>query len=153
MTVDDGLDAGRGGGFFKPATSGFTGGSTEGGGGGGRPPGSFGAAGGRGGAATGGRVLSESDLYEESSRLAPVSTPPRLRSFGIPPAKRPPSWAAGDANGPSDPDTPSLLLRNLLAAAGAGTGGARPAGGFMAPGTGGAAPTGGPPELPPDFVS
>lgn len=39
----------------------------------------------------GGRDVSESDKYGEASLLAPVSTPPRLRSLGIPPAKSPPS--------------------------------------------------------------
>jgi hypothetical protein len=61
--ADDGLAAGRGGGFFKLATNGLIGDSVEGGGGGGRVPGSFGAVGGLGGVATGARVLSESDLY------------------------------------------------------------------------------------------
>lgn len=89
-TVDDGLDAGFGGAFRKFATSGLGGGdSVEGGGGGGRAPGGLGAAGGFGAGAAGGFVP-ESERYGES-RLAPVSTPPRLRNFGIPPAKSPPS--------------------------------------------------------------
>lgn len=158
LREDDGLEPGRGGAFFKLATNGFTAGAdgdSEGGGGGGRPPGSRGAPGGLGGAAEGaGREASESDRYGESCLLAPVLTPPpRLRSFGIPPAKRPPSWAAGALADASEADTPSLLLLNLLAAGPDGTGGASPVGGGRMPGTGGAAPTGGPPELPPDFAS
>lgn len=80
-----------------------------------------------------------------------MSTPPRLRSFGIPPAKRPPNCAAGPLDVPSSPDTPSLLLRNRLAAGPDGTGGASPDGAFI-PGTGGAPPTGGAAEPPPEVV-
>lgn len=153
-TVDDGLEAGLGGGFRRLATRGLTGGAGEdselGGGGGGRAPGGLGAdaTGGFGG----GRAPSVSERYGES-RLAPVSTPPRLRSLGIPPAKSPPSWgAAGSAVPLSPPDPVSLLLRSRLAACPGGTGGASPpggGGGFAMPGTGGAAPNGGPEDLTP----
>ena len=40
--------------------------------------------------------LSGSDEYDES-RIAPVSMPPRLLSFGIPPVNRPPSCGASFA--------------------------------------------------------
>lgn len=93
-TVDEGLEAGLGGGFFKPATKGLIGGaggkSVVGGGGGGLAPGGLGAVGGFGADAAGGRRASPSDMYGES-RPAPVSTPPRLRNFGIPPANMPPN--------------------------------------------------------------
>lgn len=144
--TDDGREAGFGGGFRRFATNGFGGAggdSVEGGGGGGRAPGGLGADGGFGAGAAGalGRELSDSGIYGES-RLAPVSTPPRLRSFGIPAAKSPPSCgAAGAAALLSCPETPSLLLRSLFADCPEGTGGARPAGGFAMPGTGGAPPT------------
>lgn len=152
--VDDGLGAGRGGTFFRLAINGLraiAGDDSEEGGGGGRAPGGRGAEGGLGAGAVGGRVLSPSDMYDES-RLAPVSTPPRLRSFGIPPAKRPPNCAAGPLAPPSDPDTPSLLLRNRFAAGPDGTGGASPEGAFI-PGTGGAPPIGGAAEPPPELAS
>lgn len=153
--VEDGLAPGRGGTFFKLATNGFIGGAgsdSVDGGGGGREPGSLGAPGGFGGAEEGaGRDASESDRYGESDRLAPVLTPPRLRSLGIPPAKRPPNCGAAALTAASEPDTPSLLLRNLLAAGPDGTGGASPVGGGLIPGTGGAAPIGGAAELPPVF--
>jgi hypothetical protein len=67
--------------------------SVVGKGGGGRAPGGLNPPiGGFGAEAVGalGRVASDSDRYA-ASRLAPVSTPPRLRSFGMPPAKSPPS--------------------------------------------------------------
>lgn len=145
--TEDGLEAGRGGGFLRFATNGLTGGaggaSVEGGGGG-RFAGIFGAdpTGG-----LGGREVSESDRYGEASLLAPVSTPPRLRSLGMPPAKSPANWgAAGAAAGPlSLPGPVSLLLRNRFAPCPGGTGGASPLGGFDIPGTGGAEPSGGPP--------
>lgn len=71
-------------------------------------PGIAGAApgGGRGAETVGGfgadlDVDSGSERYDES-RLAPVSTPPPVfRSFGMPPAKRPPS--CGAASMPVDP--------------------------------------------------
>lgn len=153
-TVDEGREAGRGGGLFRPATKGFTGGtggdSVEGGRGGGLAPGGLGAVGGLGAGAAGGRrAPSESDMYGES-RVAPVSTPPRLRNLGIPPAKIPPNWGGVAAAAPSNPETPSLLLRNRLAAGPEGTGGASPLGGGLAPGTGGALAMGGAAELPPD---
>lgn len=62
----------------------------EGGSGGGRAPGGLGAVGGFGADAAGG-LGALSETYGESCLLAPVSTPPRLRSLGIPPAKSPPS--------------------------------------------------------------
>lgn len=124
-----------------------------GGGGGGRAPGGLGAAGGFGAGAAEGFApeWSESVRYGES-RLAPVSTPPRLRNFGIPPAKRPPSWGADGTLPPlSCPVPPSLLLRSLFAACPEGTGGASPVGGFAIPGTGGAPAAGGPEVFPPSF--
>lgn len=144
--------AGFGGAFRRLATSGLGGGgdSAEGGGGGGRAPGGLGAAGGFGAGAAGGFVP-ESERYGES-RFAPVSTPPRLRNFGIPPAKSPPSWGAeGTLALLSCPGIPSLLLRSLFAACPDGTGGASPVGGFAMPGTGGAPATGGPEVFPPSF--
>jgi hypothetical protein len=93
-TVEEGLEAGLGGGFFRPATKGLIGGaggkSVVERGGGGLAPGGFGAAGGLGADAIGGWRTSPSDIYGES-RPAPVSTPPRLRNFGIPPANIPPN--------------------------------------------------------------
>lgn len=151
--VDEDLEIGLRGTFRRFATNGLTGGggdSVDGGRGGGRVPGGLGAAGSFGADATGGfgRTLSESDRYGES-RLAPVSTPPRLRNLGIPPAKRPPSCGAdGTLALLSGPERPSLLLRSRFAA---GTGGARPVGGFLKPGTGGAPPIGGPADLPPSL--
>jgi hypothetical protein len=71
-------------------TGGAGGDSVDGGGGGGLAPGGLGAVGGFGAGAAGGRRASPSDMYDDS-RLAPVSTPPRLRSFGIPPANKPPN--------------------------------------------------------------
>lgn len=149
-TVDDGLDAGRGGGLRRLATSGLGAGaeSVDGGGGGGRAIGGLGAAGGLGADGTG---PSLSERYVES-RLAPVSTPPRLRSLGIPPANSPPSCAAGALGALSTPEPVSLPLRALLGAApeGTGGGGAMPVGGLPKVGTGGAPATGGaPPTLPP----
>lgn len=93
--VDEGLEPGLGGAFFRLATNGFTGGGggefVAGGGGGGLAPGSLGTDGALKDGALG-REASESERYGESSLFAPVFTPPpRLRSFGIPPAKRPPS--------------------------------------------------------------
>jgi hypothetical protein len=148
-TVEAGLEPGRGGGLLRFATKGLTGGaggaSVEGGGGGGTP-GTLGAD------ATGGlgtRDVSESDRYGDASRLAPVSTPPRLRSLGIPPANSPASCGvAGAAVLFSLPGPTSLLLRARFAPC-PGTGGASPLGGFFIPGTGGAAPRGGPDDLTP----
>lgn len=75
---------------------------------------------------------------------APVSTPPPpvFRSFGMPPAKMPPSWGAALAEAALLFPV-SLLLRALFAPP--GTGGASPPGAFGKPGTGGAPPIGGPP--------
>jgi hypothetical protein len=146
---------GFGGALRRLASSGLTGGaggdSVEGGRGGGRVPGSFGGPVGGFGADTAGglgRVASESDRYA-ASRFAPVFTPPRLRSFGMPPANRPPNWGAVDGTlecPPSSPERPSLLLRNRFAD---GAGGASPPGGLGMPGIGGAPPIAGPL----DFVS
>lgn len=94
--MKEGLEAGLGGGFLRPATKELIGGaggeSVFGGGGGGTAPGGGGTGvlgGLRAGAA--GRVASPSDIYGES-RPAPVSIPPpRLRNLGIPPAKSPPN--------------------------------------------------------------
>ena len=151
--VDEGRDAGFGGGFRRFATNGLGAGESdaEGGSGGGRAPGGLGAAptGGFGADAVVARglVASESDKYEESL-FAPVSTPPRLRSFGMPPANRPPNCggplAAPELLLSSLAGPVSLLLRNLFAE---GIGGANPPGAFGIPGTGGAPPTGGPADL------
>ena len=84
--------------------------------------------------------VSESDRYGEALS-APVSTPPALRSFGIPPANIPPSCGAVlvvFVIAPACP--PSLLLLERLPA----PGGARLPAGFDKPGIGGAPPTGGP---------
>lgn len=90
----EGLGAGLGGGFFSPATKGLIGGaggeSVVGRGGGGLEPGGLGAVGGLGADAAGGWRASESDIYG-ASLPAPVSTPPRLRNLGMPPAKIPPN--------------------------------------------------------------
>ena len=81
--------------------------------------------------------------------LAPVSTlPPVLRSFGMPPAKRPPSCGATPDAAPPPPSPPSLLL---LALELLGGGGASPPGDGLEgmPGTFGAEPivgAGGPSE-------
>jgi hypothetical protein len=137
---------GLGGGLRKFATSGLTGAGVDSvdGRGGGRTPGSF------RGFCVPGKGASESDIYVVS-RIAPVSTPPRLRSFGIPPANKPPScgadWMAGPLSSP-----PSLLLRNLFVAALVGMGGASPSGGLDMPGTGGAPRTAGPRDFPPSFM-
>lgn len=151
VVVEEGLETGLRGVFLRFATNGLMGGdSVDGGCGGGRVTGGFGAAGGLGADATGGfgLVLSESERYGES-RLAPVSTPPRLRNLGIPPAKSPPSCgAAGRLDVLSGPERPSLLLRSLFAE---GTGGARPDGGLGMPGTGGAPAIGGPDVLLPSL--
>ena len=90
-TVDDGLLVGLGGGLRKFATMGLT--DSVDGRGGGRTPGSLGGFDVDASCAPG-KGTSESDT-ETESRMAPVSTPPRLRSFGIPPANRPPSCGAG----------------------------------------------------------
>jgi hypothetical protein len=63
--VDDGLEAGRGGGFLRLAINGLRAGAgsdSEEGGAGGRAPGGRGAEGGLGAGAAGGRVLSPSDM-------------------------------------------------------------------------------------------
>lgn len=80
------------------------------------------------------------------SLVAPVSTPPPVFfNLGIPtPAKIPPSWGAEGTVPASRPLPPaSLLLLPRLDVETAGTGGAKPAGGFGIPGTRGA-PVGGP---------
>lgn len=152
-TVDDGLDAGRGGGLRRLATNGLGAGaeSVDGGSGGGRAPGGLGAAGGFGAEDT---EPSFSERYDES-RLAPVSIPPRLRSLGIPPANSPPSCAAGALGVLATPEPVSLPLRARLGAdpEGTGGGGASPVGGLPMVGTGGAPATGGPPPVlpPPSF--
>lgn len=80
--------------------------------------------------------------------IPPVSTPPPVfLSFGMPPAKRPPSCGAASMAGAAGASRLpwSLLLLALLP----GTGGARPPGAFGRPGTGGAPPSGdgpGPPD-------
>lgn len=155
---DDGLGAGRGGGFRRLATSRLTGGievaSVDGGGDGRKVGALFDGIGGLGAAPGGGGVLellcaSESDRYDAFEE-APVSIPPRFLSLGIPPANKPPSCGAdGTPSSPPDRSFPALLLLSLFAAP-PGTGGASPPGGLGAiPGTGGAPATGGPPE-PPD---
>ncbi|KAK0863749.1 hypothetical protein LTR87_016060 [Friedmanniomyces endolithicus] len=129
---------------FTLATEGrrlFLGADTPGGGGaaaeggnGGAPPGGrsakpFGGAGGALGALPGElrALVSGSESY--------MFTPPALfRSFGIPPAKMPPSCGADSMPGAGLPPW-SLLLRTRLPPAGAGG---------RSPGTGGAPPTGGP---------
>jgi hypothetical protein len=81
-----------------------------------------------------------------------VSIPrPVFLSFGMPPAKMPPSCGAAVIP-PEFPPPPSLLLLALFPAP-PGTGGARPPGGFSIPGIGGAPPIGGPPELPDSFAT
>lgn len=146
--VEDGRWAGLGGGFLRLAMRGLTGGwgeSVAGGAGGGRELGSFGATGGFGALVAGGGLgfLGPSDFERNAaSELAPVSTPPRFFSFGIPPAKRPAS-CGGDSVAPLSLGPPvSLPLLTLPAFPPPGTGGAMPDGGFAMPGTGGAPPTG-----------
>lgn len=97
----------------------------------------------------------ESERYEESL-FAPVSIPPRLFNFGIPPANSPPSCGAEGIDPlsvppPLPPPLPALLLLSLFASLPPGTGGARPPGGFGIPGTGGALGRAGPES--PDFFS
>lgn len=150
MEAVDGLGAGLGGTF---RLTGGAGGDSVDGGGGGRAPGGLGALGGFGAGAEGGvgLELSESERYAASARFAPVSTPPRLRSLGIPPANRPPSCGADGILPPlvlSPLERPSLLLRSLFATPPGGTGGASPPGGF---GTGGAPPIAGPADFPGSF--
>lgn len=95
-SVDDGRDIGFGGGFRRLATNGLGAEDSDvGGTGGGRAPGGLGAAP-AGGLGTDvvvarGRTDSESERYDASFLFAPVSTPPRLRSLGIPPANKPPN--------------------------------------------------------------
>jgi hypothetical protein len=76
---------------------------------------------------------------------APVSTPPALRSFGMPPAKSPPSCGGAATPPPPPPppppfppppSPPSLLLRARFGAGGGASPGA--AGRLAIPGTGGA---------------
>jgi len=140
---ENGRPMGFNAGFFRCAARGLSpegwGGadSAEGGGGGldAGPVGGLGAAAGGGRGAVLGR--SGSEAYCES-RPAPVSTPPRFLSLGMPPAKSPPSCGAS-GRPPPDLLVVSLLLRSRLtapapAAAGAGPGGRRP-GIAGAPGT------------------
>lgn len=154
---EDGLrEAGRGGGFLPMGGGGpflpMGGGRSDG------LPGMLGAAapGGLGALMVGGLgaekdlpLDSGSERYEEESE-APVSTPPRLfRSFGMPPAKSPPS--CGAASMPA-PELSRPLWSLLLLARFPGAGGASPPGGLgmppiPIPGTGGAPPIGGPAEL------
>lgn len=124
--------------FLRAATPPGGGGANPGGGGG--APGGLGAAplGGNGAGAFGGGLDTLRDEGSGSESYAPVLTPPDFLSFGIPPAKRPPSCGAADSIPPPDGPLPcpwSLLLRALL-----GAGGRRP-------GTGGAPPIGGPASL------
>lgn len=156
-SVEGFLEVGRGGGFFPIGGGGGLDpmgvvflklAAPPGGGTGGPRPGIAGAAAAGGLEAeklgTFGAEPSGSDAYDESA-LAPVSIPPLFFNFGIPPAKRPPSWGAALM----DDAPPSSLL---LLARFPGTGGASPPGGFGAPpipGTGGAPPTGGPEESEP----
>lgn len=104
-TVEEGLDMGLGGGLRRFATRGFVANDGDdsaargvgrnptffstGGAGVGGSPGGFGADA-EGGFGAEDFDDSGSDRYDES-RLAPVSTPPRDRSFGMPPARIPPS--------------------------------------------------------------
>ncbi|KAK0254772.1 hypothetical protein LTS09_010243 [Friedmanniomyces endolithicus] len=119
--------------FLSADTPGGGGAAAEGGNGG-APPGGrsakpFGGAGGALGALPGElrALVSGSESY--------MFTPPALfRSFGIPPAKMPPSCGADSMPGAGLPPW-SLLLRTRLPPAGAGG---------RSPGTGGAPPTGGP---------
>ncbi|KAK0291400.1 hypothetical protein LTS00_008400 [Friedmanniomyces endolithicus] len=119
--------------FLSAATPGGGGAAAEGGNGG-APPGGrntkpFGGAGGALGALPGElrALVSGSESY--------MFTPPALfRSFGIPPAKMPPSCGADSMPGAGLPPW-SLLLRTRLPPAGAGG---------RSPGTGGAPPAGGP---------
>lgn len=144
-TEDDGLCDGFGGGLRRFATSGLTGGVggasvEEGRSGAGLEDGMTGG--------LGASELPDSERYEESL-FAPVSTPPRLFNFGIPPANNPPNCGADgtapeSAPPPLPPPLPALLLRILFSSLPPGTGGARPPGGFAIPGTGGALPRAGP---------
>lgn len=139
------MDGGRAGAALGGGRGGLPGGA------GAAPPGGFGAPNVGGfGAEDDRTLLSGSDRYDESIE-APVSTAPRVfRSFGIPPAKSPPSCGAACVGGAGALSRPLWSL--LLLARFPGTGGARPPGGLGAPpkpGTGGAPPRGGPPEEPP----
>lgn len=124
--------------FFSVATEGTCGAVDEGGRGG-APPG---REGGKGGAAARLGVLTLRAALLLSGSESYILTPPALlRSLGMPPAKRPPSWGALSMPPPEDAPVGevgwSLLLRARLAPAGAA--GRRP-------GTGGAPPVGGPEE-------
>jgi hypothetical protein len=115
------------------------------------PGGRGGAPGGFGAAPVGGlagkelRDDSGSDIYGDWAS-APVFTPPALRSFGMPPAKSPPSCGAAliveDRSLAPSPPVSLLLLARFP-----GTGGASPPGGaggaLPIPGTDGATPIGG----------
>lgn len=159
--VELGLDTGFGGGFRKFDTRGFVGcdGADSVVFGTRRKVGSFGAVGGFEPANDGGglgvemRELSGSEMYDES-RLAPVSMPPLLLSFGMPPAKMPPSCGAV-ASPPLSPLPPlppvSLLLRARMAPGPFGIGGASPPGGLPRPGIAGAPPIAGAAEPPLSF--
>lgn len=136
------------------ATSGLGAGgdSDKGGGGGGRAPGGLGADGGFGADATGGFGGEPSSERYGESLFAPVSTPPRLRNLGIPPANRPPSCAAGALGALSTPEPPPpLLLRSRFPVDPEGGTGGVPVGGRAIVGTGGAPTTGGPDVFPPSF--
>ena len=99
------------------------------------------------------RVVSGSEVYDES-RSAPVSIPPPLFfNLGIPPAKMLPSCGASEIPFVPEPPRPSsLLLRARFTTPCPGTGGAVAPGGFNNPGTAGALATGAfetpPPSLP-----
>ena len=84
------------------------------------------------------RVVSGSDVYDESLS-APVSTPPPLFfNFGIPPANSPPSCGAAVMPFVPVPRPSSLLLRARFVPPCPGIGGAEAPGGFNKPGTTGA---------------
>ena len=149
FAIDDGFDSGFGGAFLRLARGlGTAGAESVDPGRGGLKLGTEGAGmeGGRGAELTGSRGIGLLVSESECAPSAPVSIPPRVFfSFGMPPAKRPPSWGAlGMAVSPPV----SLLLRARFPP---GTGGARPLGALI-PGTGGA-PATGPPPPPPELLS
>ena len=152
--MDEGLDSGLGGGFFKLAKGlGIAGAESTDPGSGGLKLGIAGAGidGGRGAAPApngrrGGAGVDVSESEWAPSIPAPVLTPPRVfRSFGIPPASKPAS-----CGGPSRLAVESCPASLWLRARFPGAGGARPLGAFRPPGTGGA-PDMGPPPPPDDF--
>lgn len=140
---EDACDRGVGRTLFlmleTPGTGGGGGAGADGAEGGG--PGGLGAEPVGGLGARDNREGSGSEEYAESL-LAPVDTPPPVFfSFGIPPAKIPPSCGAA---APALLSLPDLLGASLFARAlFAGVDGTNP-------GTGGAPPTGGPPDEPPE---